>query len=385
MYQTFSLRFMVAASKMCQDGLAPLFLSIIVDNKRVSIQLKKKLKPSDFNVKTQTATSDDVNNYIAVVRSRMLNIQTELFAQKIVATPQKIKDLFNDVQSVKQWGLIELYELHNEDMKKLVGKTVVASSYMKHTYVLSYLKTYMKNIDRPITDINASFIKGLYNYLIDVKNHQHNTAVGCMKKVKKIFNAAFADSIITQNPFNSISYKLDKTTPTFLTEYEITKIWEKKFTNVRIEQVRDIYIFNCLTGLSYIDSKFLTKDFIFTDGDGCMFIRKPRQKTNVTATIPLNKVAVSILEKYNYNLPVISNQRMNAYLKEIQDICGINKTLTTHTARHSAATMLLNRGVSLSTVSAVLGHSNQKITTHYAKLLDTTIMNEIKGINLLSK
>lgn len=102
------------------------------------------------------------------------------------------------------------------------------------------------------------------------------------------------------------------------------------------------------------------------------------------ATIPLNEIALSILEKYNFSLPVLSNQRMNSYLKEIADICGINKTLTTHTARHSAATLLLNHGANLSTVSAVLGHSNIKMTQHYAKLIDQTVINEIKRIKLLA-
>ena len=198
-----------------------------------------------------------------------------------------------------------------------------------------------------------------------------------------IFKIALDDNLIDKSPFSTIKYSLEKVTPTFLTEAEINKIWQKEISIKRIEQVRDIYIFNCMTGLAYIDCKNLRKDQIFKDEQGNIYIKRKRQKTNVMATIPLNNVAISILEKYDYKLPILSNERMNSYLKEIAAICGITKNLTTHTARHSAATLLLNHGVNLSTVSAVLGHSNVTITQHYAKLLDKTIINEIKGIKLL--
>lgn len=383
MYHTFSLRFMVAKSKVDRNGQAALLLSIIINKERTCIQLQKKIKPEEFNSKTQTSSNEDINNYISIVRTRIMEIQTNLFALNISITAQKVKDVYNGAQLNKQWGLIELYEIHNQEMKKLVGKTIVSDSFKKHVYVLNYLRAFMKSIDKPINDINTSFIIGFYNYLISEKGQQHNTAVGCMKKLKKIFNQATNDNLISKNPFFGIKYKLDKVIPTYLSMEEMTKIWEKGFSNKRIEQVRDVYIFNCLTGLSFIDCKNLNKNEIIEDENGNFYIRKPRQKTKVIATIPLSEVAIKILTKYNYSLPVISNQRMNAYLKEIADLCGVNKTLTTHTARHSAATLLLNSGVSINTVSAVLGHSSLKITQHYAKLIDKTVINELKGINLL--
>jgi site-specific recombinase XerD len=384
MYQTISFRFMVASSKIGKDGSAPLLLSIIVNKKRVCIQLKKKLKPTEFNNNTQLSTIVDVNNYINVVRSRILEIQTDLFAQKITITAQKIKDVFNGVQINKQWGLLELYKHHNLELQKLIGVTIAKNTHDKHEYVLNYLTAYMKSIDKPIEDINTSFINGFYAYLRHDIKQKNNTAVGYMKKVKMIFKIALDDNLITKSPFFSIKYSLEKVTPTFLTEEEITKIWRKEISIKRIEQVRDIYVFNCMTGLAYIDCKNLKSDQIFKDEQDNLYIKRKRQKTKVQATIPLNEIAISILEKYNYKLPILSNERMNSYLKEIAAICGITKNLTTHTARHSAATLLLNHGVNLTTVSAVLGHSNVTITQHYAKLLDKTIINEIKGIKLLS-
>lgn len=383
MYQTFSLRFMVASSKRGKDGLAPLMLNVIVNSSRVCIQLKKRLKPNDFNNKTQLSKFDDVNHYMDIVRSRIMEIQTDLFAQRIALTAQKIKDCFNGIQVSKQWGLLELYQNHNQELRKMVGITITKNTCDKHDYVLNYLNAYMANKDKPIADVKASFITGFFNYLRHDIKQENNTAVGYMKKLKMIFKIAANDGYISKNPFDGIKYSLKKVTPTYLTDSEVLTIWQKQMGIKRMEQVRDVYIFNCLTGLAYIDCKNLTKDQIFKDDQGNVFIKRYRQKTKIQSTIPLNEIALSILEKYNYHLPVPSNQKMNSYLKEIGDVCGITKKLTTHTARHSAATMLLNHGVSLYTVSAVLGHSSVKMTQHYAKLLDKTIINEIKSIKLL--
>jgi len=384
MYQTISLRFMVASSKMGKDGKASLLLSIIVNKMRVSIQLQKKLKPTEFNNKTQISSINDVNDYISIVKSRIMGIQTNLFAQSIPISAQKIKDVYNGVQLEKSWGLIELYTRHNLDLKKMIGVTIGKNTHDKHEFLLNYLKSYMKNIDRPIVDLNTSFVNGFYAYLRHDIRQQHNTAIGYMKKLRMIFNIALNDNLITKSPFAGIKYSLEPVTPTFLTEEEITKIWKKEIDIKRLDQVRDIFIFCCLTGLAYIDCFNLTAEQILKDEQGDFYIKRKRQKTKVMATIPLNDIALSILKKYDYKLPVLSNQKMNSYLKEIQDICGLKKNLTCHVSRHSAAVLLLNHGVNLNTVSKVLGHSNVTMTQHYAKLLDKTIINEIKGIKLLS-
>ena len=384
MYQTISLRFMVASSKAGRDGSAPLLMSIIVNSKRVCIQLQKKLRPTEFNNKTQLSSIGDINNYINVVRSRIMEIQTDLFAQKIPITAQKIKDVFNGIQSNKQWGLIELYEQHNSDLKKMIGVTIGKNTHDKHEFLLNYLKTYMKNIDRPIEDLNTSFVNGFYAFLRRDIKQQHNTAIGYMKKLRMIFNIALNDNLINKSPFAGIKYSLEPVTPVFLTEDEISKIWKKKIDIKRLEQVRDIFIFCCMTGLAYIDCYNLTHEQILKDDQGDFYIKRKRQKTKVMATIPLNDISLSILEKYKFKLPVLTNQKMNSYLKEIQDICGLKKNLTCHVSRHSAAVLLLNHGVNLNTVSKVLGHSNVTMTQHYAKLLDKTIINEIKGVKLMA-
>lgn len=178
----------------------------------------------------------------------------------------------------------------------MIGVTIAENTYDKHEYVFNYLKAYMKNQDKPIVDINASFINGFYKYLRHDIKQQNNTSVGYMKKVKMIFKIALNDNLISKNPFDSIKYSLDKVTPVYLTEEEIVKIWNKKIEIKRIEQVRDIFIFNCMTGLAYIDCKTLTRDQIFKDEHENLYIKRKRQKTKVQTTIPLNDIAISFLE-----------------------------------------------------------------------------------------
>lgn len=198
-----------------------------------------------------------------------------------------------------------------------------------------------------------------------------------------IFKEAINENIITQSPFLGIKYSIEQVNPTFLIEEEVLAIWNKKIDIKRIEQVRDIFVFCCLTGLAFVDCYNLSTNQIQQNAKGEWFIRRKRQKTKIEAIIPLGSIAIKILEKYDFQLPILSNQKMNAYLKEIQEICGISKLLTFHVSRHTAAVMLLNRGVSLHVVSKILGHSNVVMTQHYAKLLENTIINEVKSVRLL--
>ena len=177
--------------------------------------------------------------------------------------------------------------------------------------------------------------------------------------------------------------KLNKVERVFLSPEELNIIQKKDFQVERIGQVRDIFLFSCYTGLAYADVKKLQKNEIVTGVDGELWIHTRRQKTNISSRIPLLLPAIEILKKYNEHpkcvvdgvlLPVLSNQKMNAYLKEIVEICGIGKNLTYHIARHTfATTVTLMNDVPIETVSKMLGHSSIKMTQHYAKVLDVKV------------
>lgn len=225
-------------------------------------------------------------------------------------------------------------------------------------------------------------------YLKIDREQQQNTVARYMKAVKKITNRALANEWITKNPFAGIKVKTVQTNPTFLTLHELHLIYEHPFKGA-LDVVRDMFIMASFTGLAFIDISNLRKEHIVTDDDGNMWIRKPRQKTEVVQNIPLLDIPKEILKKYEGNkkaekkgtlLPVPCNQVMNRYLKEIGELCGIEKTLTTHVARHTYATVTLSQGVRIENVSKMLGHTSIKMTQHYARVLDSSILEDMQNI-----
>ena len=197
-----------------------------------------------------------------------------------------------------------------------------------------------------------------------------------------------ANGWLTKDPFANYKSKVKEVIREFLTEQEIQSLMEKEFVSERLELVRDIFVFSCFSGLAYIDVKQLSKDNIVLGIDGDKWINKNRQKTDTNSKIPLLPTAQYILDKYANHpvcvnedklLPIFSNQKMNAYLKEIATVCGINKELTFHIARHTfATTVTLSNGVPIETVSKMLGHTNLKTTQHYAKILDKKISEDMQ-------
>ena len=215
----------------------------------------------------------------------------------------------------------------------------------------------------------------------------HNTAIKYVDNFKKIVRIAYANDWIQKDPFLRWKARPKHVEREFLTEEEIERILEKRFHAERLTLVRDIFIFSCFTGLAYADVKKLSRDDINKGIDGELWINTDRTKTKSRANIPILPTAQHILNKYAYHpavqegrvLPVLTNQKMNAYLKEIGDLCGINKNLTTHLARHTfATTVTLSNGVSIESVSKMLGHKNLKTTQHYAKILNLRVSEDMK-------
>ena len=176
----------------------------------------------------------------------------------------------------------------------------------------------------------------------------------------------------------------------FLTQEEIQKMVEKELYTERLDQVKDIFLFSCFTGLAYADVKKLSRNDIVIGIDGDKWIKIKRSKTDTRSNIPLLPTAIDILNKYNGHpdvsnkgrlLPVLSNQKMNAYLKEIAVLSKINKNLTFHLARHTFATSVtLSNGVPIESVSKMLGHKSLRTTQHYAKILDRKVSDDMKAL-----
>ena len=244
-----------------------------------------------------------------------------------------------------------------------------------------------------MTEINGELVRAFEFYLKTEKSCQQNTVIRYMKCLKKITNLSLANEWIAKDPFVGIKFHEKEVIREFLTMDELLTIYYKDFTLERIRIVRDVFIFAAFTGF---DVQQLAPEHIVEDANGNLWIRKARQKTKNMCNIPLLDIPLEILRKYADHpiclkkkvlLPVPCNQKMNSYLKEIADLCFIKKNLSTHTARHPYATSVcLANGVSIENVAKMLGHSNIKMTQHYARVLDSSILRDMTTVkNVLSK
>lgn len=242
--------------------------------------------------------------------------------------------------------------------------------------------------DIDITKIDHAFITDYEFWLRSVRNCVNNTAVKYIKNFNKIIKICLANDWLDKNPFANYKSKVKEVERLFLTEDEIQALMNKEFKTERLILVRDIFLFSCFTGLAYIDVKNLTKSHISIGIDGEKWIFTHRQKTESASKIPILPVTQMIIDKYKNHpecinkdklLLILTNQKMNAYLKEIADICEIEKDLTFHIARHTfATTVTLTNGVSIESVSKMLGHKNLRTTQHYAKVLDRKVSEDME-------
>jgi len=193
--------------------------------------------------------------------------------------------------------------------------------------------------------------------------------------------------LIEKNPFNIYSGKIKVIDATYLTADELVRIEDKTFSIERLERVKDIFLFSCYTGYAPVDALKLTRKNIVQDADKNLWIKTNRQKTGTKANVPILPPVLKIINKYQFEgeelLPKISNQKMNAYLKEIADLIGLDKNLTWYVARHTfATTVTLGNGIKMENVSSMLGHTTIKQTQHYAKVLDQNVGRDMQNLKL---
>jgi site-specific recombinase XerD len=240
-----------------------------------------------------------------------------------------------------------------------------------------------------LVEVTPAFVKDFEFYLKTKRKCGHNTATKYLKNFKKITRIAIANGWLKADPFSNIKFRLDEVDMDFLDEEELNILMDKELKFERLQQVKDIYLFCCFTGLAFVDVKSLVYEDI-EDRQGKLWIKKRRQKTKNWCHIPLLGPAVQLIDKYRDHpkcqktgqvFPVLSNQKMNAYLKEIADLCGIGKNLSTHTARHTfATTVTLSNQISIEVVSKMLGHSSINMTKKYARVVDDLINKDMQKI-----
>ena len=348
MKSTFKVLFYVKRNAVRKNGHMPIIARITVDGKISQFSTKLEVNPDLWSVKLGRASglsreSKQINALLDEIKASIHKVYHELQRRDSVVTAEKVKNEFLGI-SERHETLLDLFTKHNEDVKQLVGVTKSAATYQKYEVTRKHLKRFIelkyKVSDIPLLDISNMFITDFEVYLLTTGGCSHNTTAKFMQFFKRIILIARNNGMITTDPFATYKIQLKRVDRGYLTEEEINKILKKKFSTQRLEHVRDIFIFSCFCGLAYIDVKNLTADNIRTSFDGNLWIMTKRQKTDIAVNVPLMKIPKMILDKYKDKLPngallpILSNQKMNSYLKEIGDLCGINKNLTFHLARH---------------------------------------------------
>ncbi len=396
MNKTFGLLFYLKKSKVDSQGKAPIYLRITVDGKRSEITTKRYLESNRWSNEANRAigrTEDirELNAYLDILTAKVYRHHKDLIEANRQVTSETLKNQILGIEE-KERTLVALFKSHNANVKKLVGKEFAPGTLERYETVLKHIQDFIK-VQYNVTDISLKnvdhqFITGFEFYLKTTRNCAHNSTIKYIKNFKKIIRIAQANNWINSDPFINYKVHLKDVEREFLSEEEIQAMINKNLHTPRLDLVRDIFIFCCFTGLAYSDVKKLTQNNLVMGIDGEQWIKTKRTKTDTRSNIPLLSTPMSIIKKYENHpevvikevlLPVLSNQKSNAYLKEIADLCGINKNLTTHLARHTfATTVTLTNGVPLESVSKMLGHKSIKTTQHYAKILDLKVSDDMQ-------
>ena len=391
-----TLHFYAKSTKANAAGLLPIYVRLTVDGNRMEFSTKKFIDSAKWStemskMKGNTENARSLNEYLDLLKSKIFDIQMELIHRNELLTIEVFKNRLLGIQD-NQRMLIPIFQDHNNKIKELVGKEYAPGTLERYTtslkHTVEFLQWKYKVSDIDIKQIDHAFIMEYEFFLRSVRNCANNTAVKYIKNFSKIIKICLANHWIDRNPFANYKAKVKEVERVYLSEDEIQNILNKDFKTERLSLVRDIFLFSCFTGLAYIDVKNLTKSHISLGIDGEKWIFTHRQKTESASKIPILPITQMIIDKYedhpecnnqNKLLPILSNQKMNAYLKEIAGVCEIEKDLTFHIARHTFATSVtLTNGVPIESVSKMLGHKNIRTTQHYAKILDKKVSEDME-------
>ena len=384
---SFSILFFIRESKARKNGNVPIEVMITVNGERNSFSTGKQIAIEKWDktkqqVKGKDQETQNLNNYLKAIKAKLYQKEAELLERGFIITAQILYDAYFDkVESLKERSLFEVFEEHNQEQEKLVGNGVSKATHWVSVYTIRLLREFVqqkyKREDLYLRELNLNFIQSFHSFLRIDKGMAQNSSTKHLKLLKKIINLSVANSYMAFNPFSTYKVEREPVDIDFLDEEELRKIINFDTPLPRLERAKDMFLFGCFTGLSYIDIKTLTPEHFEKDNTGRIWIKKRRVKTGVLSRIPLLPIAKLILDKYKGGeklLPIQDPADINKYLKDIAILCGINKRICFHCFRHTfASTVTLANNISLEVVSKMLGHTNTRMTAHYAKLIDKCI------------
>lgn len=374
-------------SRTDKNGKSPITMTIGANGERAEFQTGKKIEPENWDngkqqAKGKATEAKLLNTYLSQLRNKVYLKEIELMQRGFLITAKLLRDAVVDkVEALNEKTLFQVFSEHNEEQGKMIGKGISKSTHWLSEYTCRLLKEHVeqkyKRSDLYLRELNIGFIQAFHTFLRTDKGMAQNSSTKHLKLLKKIINVAVANSYMTFNPFMTYKVEREPVEIDFLDEEELRRIINFDTPLPRLERAKDMFLFGCFTGLSYIDIKTLAPEHFERDGAGRIWIKKRRVKTGVLSRIPLLPIAKMILDKYRDGeklLPIQDPADVNKYLKDIAILCNINKRITFHTSRHTfASTVTLANNISLEVVSKMLGHTNTRMTTHYAKLVDKCI------------
>lgn len=388
--------FYARKSKTNVEGHTPIYLRVTISGRRFETATGRCVDLPKWSSKAGRAIGSskeikELNEFLSVLQAKAFDVQKKLMATGIELTVIEFEKQWRGVKENERM-LLEIFQHHNNQIKELIGRQYSEATHKRYETSLGHTKKFLLE-NYKLTDVSIKAIK--YHFITDYefwlktkRKCNHNSAMKYLKNFKKIVHLCLKNGWLDRDPFVGFKMTRKETDRPYLTNKELETISSKKFVIDRLSQVRDIFLFSCYTGFAYVDVLKLKRNGIVTGIDGEKWIFIHRQKTDTPSRIPILPPAQQILDKYKDHpqclnkdrlLPVLSNQKMNAYLKEIADLCGIEKKMTYHTARHTfATTVTLTNGVPIETVSKMLGHRDLKTTQHYAKILDMKVSEDMK-------
>jgi site-specific recombinase XerD len=386
---TFSVHFIIRNDRMDKEGYVPIYAKITINGERLSMALNYRIKASNWlakaeQAKANTSNSKEINLAIEAMKSRIYQAHSFLLATAKALTAEELKLQIFGEQAPKVPTLLELTRQHNEQFEKMVGIKYSYGSLKNYKtslrFLTEYIPTYNNKKDIPLKDVNYKFAEAFYHFLTTQKTSKQNGANKHIQRLKKIINYAVKLDYLPKNTLESFSLEFSPVNKVALTMDEIKRLQKLNLQRATLRNVRDIFLLQCFTGLSYGDVERLTLSDIHEVTEGEYWIKMEREKTQVHFSVPLLAPALEILESFwekesgEKLLPILTNQKMNENLKIIQELASINKSLTTHLARHTFATAItLANGVPIETVSRMLGHTKLSTTQVYAKVLEEKI------------
>ncbi|WCO02590.1 site-specific integrase [Psychroserpens ponticola] len=396
---TFALSFWVNATRV-KNNLVSVFARVTVNGKRANISLKRKVILSEWDSNKGRARGNKqesrlLNRYLDLVKNRIYEAHDELVKEKVFICAQSIKARFLGEDN-EEYSLLTLVDYHNTQMSESLTYGTLKNYFTTQKYIKLFLTKKRKTQDVYLSQLTFRFLVDFEKFLRlyvpedHQKKMENNTVMKHIQRLRKMVTLAYKMEWIDKDPFIKFKPTYIKNEREFLREDELQNIIEKEFEIERLTLVKDLFIFSCYTGLSYIDVMNLNEDNIAIGIDGGRWIITSRQKTHNKVKIPVLPMAEELIEKYKGHIktkktktlfPNISNQKLNSYLKEIADLCGIKKNLTFHIARHTfATTITLSNGVPIETVSKLLGHTKIATTQIYAKVIERKVSDDMKTL-----